>query len=542
MSTYSTRMDRITLQKAEEAWARPLQDNGLWHHHDIRNNFYDAAYLFAAASEPRLQVSFEREQAVARAATVLLNVLSLQDREPGSETFGHWPLYLGDNPSTAAKNVLPAELLSSLMIYWANRYASKMDASLAEAFEQAIHAMYISGFYRQQQRLFNHHEAKYTAAKLLFGYRYDDADLIASGQQDLLLTLKRVREDGMAEYGALPWFWHWIQSMTCVYSCVTDSSVRETAAELLDELWLYRARHYLGGAWIGGRMRSLSADLPRDQNVAFDYVQFGDFELPSPLVRVEFAGLLHYEASEAVQQVQQRDGQQQLAYTILPADGGAPLHQSVYLTEHVATGGILERVTEFDNEQHRWELTLPLSDGEGANRLYLFAPGEGYSAGDPRHEGNAGELLLHKHTVLGLYGPESAASQQIIGVLPHGTWQYERSQAYGELRHLYVAVFTLEPFSVTNRQHYIELNSVNGTSGINGFVVETVEKREAAAQGIDSLPAFIAEMSRRIPKWNISDGSDGLSVTYHTFSGEQLMLSISDEKVIRTYNGLVNRT
>lgn len=535
MGRIAERMDQIVLQVAEEAWARPLNNSGLWYHNDIRNNFYDAAYLFAAASDKRLSLTCERDEAVELAQTVFLNVLSLQDQVPESPTFGHWPLYLGDEPARAEKNTLPAELMGCLMVYWHDRYASVMDEPLANAFDQTIQILYQCSFYRELQRNFSHHEAKYLSLKLLLGYRFNDAELLASGRDDLQVTIERLQHEGMAEYGALPWFWHWVQSLTCAYACIEDQEIHALLDRLLELLWTYRAEHYLNGAWIGGRMRSLPVDLPRDQNTAFDYVQFGDFELPKPLLRVEFAGLLHYEVSEEVRQLALSREPRMLNYTITPAVSAVPLHQSVYRTQHAAVGGIEERVTEFDNEQHRWEVTLPLSEAEGANRLYLFSPGEGFHEGDPRHESNAGELMFHKQTVIGLYG-EGAASNRIVGVLPKGDWLLrDDNRAYAELRHLYVGLFMLEKLSTAEFESYVSIDSVDQSTA-NGYVVEVIEKSVAAAYDIHTLADFAAYMDERQPNWHIAEGL--LSVGYRTIDGEDLILSVEAcGDVVRTING-----
>lgn len=543
MQTCRERMERIILQKAEEAWGRPLLASGLWHHGDIRDNVYDAAYIQAAALNEKLPVSFPREQALSLARSVWLQVLSLQDDQPESPTYGHWPLSLGDHPQEAEKNTLPAELMSSLLVYWSMRYGAEMDDALGEAFRQTLEHLYHSDFYRQPLRLYNHHEVKYIAAKLLFGSLFHDSELLLSGRRSLQLLVERIQQKGMAEYAALPWFWHWIQALTCVYDCVPDSDIREGTARLLEELWRYRASHYLHGAWVGGRMRSLPVDLPRDSNVAFDYVQFGDFALPEPLARVEFAGFLHFDISDDLRRAAlagTSGSSSRLSYEIAPANGGAPLHQIIYRTEHAATGGILERAEEFDNEQHRWEITLPLSETEGANRLYLFSPGGGYTEGDPRHESNAGELLLYEHTVLGIYAPEQSKGQvhHIAGVLPIGEWIVQGNAAYGELTHIYAAVFLPTELEVAEKSHYQALSSFGAETG-HGYVVEILEKSAAAERGMYSLPDFIAARSKQQPEWHLEPDAGSWGVSYVNMDGAELSLTLDHlGRIRRLQNGL----
>ena len=41
-------------------------------------------------------------------------------------------------------------------------------------------------------------------------------------------------------------------------------------------------------------------------------------------------------------------------------------HTYVFITPDYAVGGIWERIREFDNEQKRWDITLPLTQSESA--------------------------------------------------------------------------------------------------------------------------------------------------------------------------------
>ena len=363
MDTYQNRQVEVIRQAAEEAWQLPMLESGFWFHGDIRNNFYAASYLFAASAEPQLSGSYNNEQARRRAGDVLLNVLALQDRNPQSDTFGHFPLNLGEVPGEAKPNPLPAELMGCLLVYFYNRFNALLTPEVQAALELAIETLYRSPYYQVPIATFSHHEAKYTASKLIFGHRFGDDALLRDGTESLRRLVLKVHEQGLPEYGALPWFWHWIQALTCAYECVPVESVRRDLSCILDDLMLYRAAYYLKGAWIGGRMRSLAHDLPKDGNAAFDYVQFGDFRLPDHLPRVEYAGLLYYEAPEkAMKLALDVELPVELKRLILPADGQAakPLHSYVYRTAQFAVGGLWERAVEFDNEQHRWDIAFPL--------------------------------------------------------------------------------------------------------------------------------------------------------------------------------------
>lgn len=544
MTEMKSRLAEVRLKTAAAAWSEPLLDSGLWNHGDIRNNFYAASALFAICCDPEAEAPCDRQAGKEKASGVLLTVLSLQDGDPGSPTYGHWPLGLHPEPRLAPINPLPAELMGCLLIWFADRYGEEMGPSLAQAVDTAIDRLYGSAYYRVAQRTFGHHEAKYTAAKLLLGERYADADLREAGLHDLRLTLARVREQGMAEYGALPWFWHWVQAFVCVKDVVRDPAVQSGAAELLDALWTYRARHYLGGAWAGGRMRSLPADLPRDGNVAFDYVQFGDFALPDPLQRVEYAGfLLHVAPASARREALDRSATAETKRRIHPVgEARSPLHSYLFSASGFAVGGLIERAAEFDNEQHRWEVTLPLSAVEGANRLYFFPRGEGYSPGDPRHASDGGETLYHRGTAIALY---PKAGDGIAGVLPKGEWIFRESAWFGCASGVLLAVY---PFGDCKAVESASRFNCEGAPGRHGFVVEAADAAQAAkrlgivAQSIDSkglLRAYGDRMEGRRPSWT-GEGSSGdaFGVVYETLEGDRLELAATAaETPLRRLNG-----
>lgn len=544
MTEMKSRLAEVRLKTAAAAWSEPLLDSGFWTHGDIRNNFYAASALFAICGDPEVEAPCDRQAGKELASGVLLKVLALQDGDPGSATYGHWPLGLHPEPRLAPINTLPAELMGCLLIWFADRYGAEMEPRLAQAVATAIDRLYGSAYYRVAQRTFGHHEAKYTATKLLLGDRYADSGLLEAGLLDLRLTLARVREQGMAEYGALPWFWHWVQAFACVKDVVKDPAVRSEAAELLDALWTYRARHYLGGAWSGGRMRSLPADLPRDGNVAFDYVQFGDFALPDSLPRVEYAGFLLHEAPASARQAAlDRSATAETKRRIHPVgETRTPLHSYLFRTSGFAVGGLLERAAEFDNEQHRWEVTLPLAAVEGANRLYFFPSEDGYSPGDPRHASEGGETLFHRGTAIALY-PKTGAG--IAGVLPKGEWIFRERAWFGYASGVLLAVY---PFGDCKAVESASRFDCEGAPGRHGFVVEAADAEQAAkrlsiaAEGTDCsglLRDYADLMEGRGPSWKCEEASgDAFDVVYETLDGDRLELAATaGEPPLRRLNG-----
>ena len=541
MKNWKNRQREVMRQIAQAAWRQPLQGSGFWMHDDIRNNFYYASYLMAAANDPDMieELALNQDEAQAKACEVLTRILLLQDQDPTSETFGHWPLGLGSLPQEAKPNLLPAELMGNLMAYFQQRFSSVLPEELNHSFDKAIEMMYRSPYYQVPLTTFGHHEAKYTASKLIFGHRFKDDKLIETGRLHLEQTLNRVKELGIPEYGALPWFWHWIQAYTCAYACVPVDDIQRNLEALLDELWNYRAMHYLQGAWVGGRMRSLSHDLPRDGNVAFDYVQFGDFSLPAVLPRVEYAGLLFYQAPEsAMQAALNRQVPMEIRRIITPAGGQnkPSLHSYLFVDKGFAAGGIWERALEFDNEQHRWGIDFPLRKDGGVNRLYLLPPGEGYTEGDPRHAGETGEVLFHRNTVMALYPFSEEADAKLAGVLPKGEWVHRQNALYGLVDNVYIALYMNSDFTVQEEQDRISISSQGNPGGV---VVEAISAEAAENKLLRSLEQFTAVMKLKKPLWTVNSGGP-IRVDYDNLNGDRLSLELSgSQNPIRKVNDLL---
>lgn len=529
MNQYRSRMEEIVRKAAGYAWRRPLLSSGLWFHGDIRDNFYYASYLFAAAVHPDEAPPFDRTEGRRRAERVLLRVLELQDREAASPTYGHWPLGLDPAPELAAPHVLPVELMGSLMAYFVETYGKHLSPELAARFEEALSHVYRSGFYRKPLREYGHHEAKYTAAKLIFGQRQGDAALFADGRESLRQTLAHIRLEGMAEYGALPWFWHWIQAFTCAWMLVDDVEVKAELGEMLDHLWFVRAVYYFKGAWVGAHARGWPHDAPRDANVLHDYVQFGDFELPNKMPRTEYAGFLFYEAPAGARiRALERKEASESRMALLKEIGGVKqrLHSYAYMTGQFAVGGMWERVEEFDNEQLRWLYSLPIR-GEKGNQLYFFHPGKGYDpAGtDPRHQSEWTEVLYHRSAVLAVYSLPEDVPGRILGVLPEGEWRFTAKGIFGRVEETYFAVYVSVAYRVRERDGYLLVEADGRRVGI---VVEAVGVPEANRRGIAGLDEFVSALMSRSPRFE-GDGRAGRIGASYTSYAEAAVLTLSVE-------------
>ncbi|UKS30805.1 hypothetical protein LOZ80_18430 [Paenibacillus sp. HWE-109] len=539
MTNVKQRQDEIIMLIANKAYNQPLLDSGLLFQQDVRDNFYYASYLFAAAEDQALPFAGDREAAKSKAENVLFHLLELQDQSAESETYGHWPLSLWPTPQEAAKNTLPVELMGSLMVYFYKRYAHAMNSELRSSFDTVLKHIYQSNFYRKPVSSYNHHEAKYTAAKLVFGQLYEDKALVEDGYQSLCLTLDRIKTTGMVEYGALPWFWHWVQAFTCAWELTEDKAIQTSLAQMLDYLWDVRATYYLGGAWVGSHSRIWPHDMPRDTNVLHDYVQFGDFRLSDVMPRTEYAGFLVYEASAVVRdKALNRSAATEIKRQVPKQVGQASneadvLHTYAYLTENFAVGGIWERIAEFDNEQHRWDISLPLDAAAGVNHLYFFHPGDKFKEGDLRHQSEYTEVLFHRNTVIASYLIPDDQPQQIWGCLPIGEWVEMSNGLFGLCGNVLIAIFIQQAYQ---RELQSDRSVVTSTNNQNAVVVEVIDLLAAQAQGIESLQQFASSMNSRQPAFLTSN--DEFSLTYKTLSAEALVLTCgTDRKITRLVNG-----
>ncbi|WP_261807845.1 hypothetical protein [Paenibacillus sp. N3.4] len=540
MTNLQRRKDEVIGKIAAKAFWQPLLDSGLLFLDDIRDNFYYASYLFAASQEENEQVEWDREQGKRKAEEILFRVLELQDQHSDSSTYGHWPLKLRPTPREASKNTLPVELMGSLMVYFYERYANVLNESLRFSFEQALLHIYQSNFYRKPLEHFGHHEAKYTAAKLIFGQRYKDKELLEDGYQSLQNTLSRITSMGMSEYGSLPWFWHWVQAFTCAWELSENVEIKHTLAQMLDYLWAERSTFYLGGAFVGPHARIWPHDMPRDTNVLHDYVQFGDFKWLEEMPRTEYAGFFAYEAStevkhKALTRAMPMEVKRRVPKAAaLAAHKDDCLHSYVYITENYAMGGIWERSLEFDNEQHRWDIALPLDAVQGANHVYFFHPGSGYSEGDLRHQSEYSEVLFHENTIIASYQLPEDQPDTIIGCLPVGDWVEETSGLFGFCGNVYIAIHVQQPY----QRVVLEDRSIVTSRGrSNAVVVACIDKNTANSLGIEDVHQFAKTAKQKQPSFTQVIEGD-FRITYMNFKNEILVLgSGPDSEMSRLVNG-----
>jgi hypothetical protein len=179
-----------------------------------------------------------------------------------------------------------------------------------------------------------------------------------------------------------------------------------------------------------------------------------------------------------------------------------------------------ERHVEFDNEQQRWDITFPLSDEKGINQAYVFHPGEGYSNGDPRHQSEFQNVLFHRNTVIALYPiPPEASQDEIVGVLPQGTWIQDPLALYGQVGNVYMAVQFMQSYQCEEAEGHYTLHSKGRN---NGVVMEVMAAHEAIALDIQNVEQFAAVMRANLPTFL---AEPVLQVQYRTLKGDTLQLT-----------------
>lgn len=540
------RRQEVLVFAAEAAFHLPRLESGFWFHRDMRDNLYYAMHLYAASTDPDITLSFSKDQGARLGEEILLLVLKLQIKEPDAPMYGHWPLNLGNDPFTAPPQTLPVELLGSLIAWYHQAFSPRMGGDLRSAFEEAMRHAYMGNYYRKSVEYFNHHESKYVAQQIIWGELFRDEALAAEGKTNLRLLLGTIRANGMREYSAMPWFWHWVQSFSCARALAKDADTLRLLQDMLNYLWKLRSLTYLKGAWAGPHSRGLGHDIPADRNTLLDYVEYGDFPLPESIMRLEAAGILPVSPSdrEITASAAGRMDIQEVR-RLIPVQpqnlAEGCLHSYTYMTPDFAVGGVWERAEEFDNEQHRWDVTLPANRDGSVNKAYFFRPGSGFSEGDYRHEGGLSQVLLHRNAAAALFVPSVQQEEKdlILGVLPKGDWLFGDRLMTGLVGSVYLVAHIMNPYTCVENEERgcIEVGSEGGA---NGVVVEAFAAGAAAGRGWSSLTEVAAAANRQAQEGLFSsvDGVIGLS-SQTLADGTELRMDISTNGAVklRTING-----
>ena len=524
---------------AEKALHLPLVKEHYWFLDDIRDNFYYAMHLYAATEEDRISLTMDKESAKRLAEMVLINSIKLQDQDPKSPMFGHWPLSLHPEPLEAEKNTLPVELFASLLLHFYEKFKVTFSEDLYIEINNALTTIYQSKLKDRVPELFNHHETKIFVIQLMFGQFFHDDKMKNNGYYHLRALYRHLTEYGLREYGALPWLWHRIQSLTFAHEYINDEPIKQILTDLLNFFWKERSAFYLKGAWVGAHSRGLPHDIPKDDNTLIDYIQFGDFPMPSSISRLEGAGFLSYQVPESIRERALNHDQpveikkQIRLYSEEEKIEREELHHYVYITSSFAIGGMWERTKEYLNEQHRWDISLPVEHNNTINQVYFFHPGEGYhsSMEDGRHQSPYSEVLFHKNVVCALYNDLPKETQFIVGYLPNGEWLKGEKDLYGKIGEVYVAIHLANPISLIEKDSHLLVKSVGNT---NGVVIEVLTTHEVKSLNIQNPGELKNYMESFKVDFKIK-GGDVFVIDYITTQGERLELKYdsSQEKVTR---------
>lgn len=532
----NNRKKEIASLAANKALELPILPSGYWFHQDLRDNFYYAIHLFAYCVDKEFECDWTEEQskeAKKLALSMIQKVLQLQEKNSHDPMYGHWPLNLGNDPSKAKPNSLPVELMGCLLILFYNKYQHELPPKVRNVCYQAITHIYDSNVYKQPLTYMYHHEAKHTSLKILLGDFFGSKELVEQGLQLAKRQLNHIKIYGFKEYGALPWFWHWVQSFTCVWEVVEAIEVRRTMIELLDYLWQLRAEYYLKGTWAGPHSRQWPHDAPKDTNTLLDYIQFGDFPLPNDIVRLEGSALFTYEVSEDIvksstNRTQPVEIKRKIKFANADGIVTEEAYTYVFITPEYSVGGIWERLNEYDNEQQRWDITLPLAQTESVNQSFFFHPGAEYVPDDDRHASPFGEVMFHKDTVIQVWNvpiDEQEVTPFIKGCLPKGEWKFHKNKGYGKVEETYITFQLMNEFTWNEKQDRISVMSPL-CSNRNGVIMEIVSSKDALVLGIHDLKEFITAMDEKNNTCFTSEGTHELTTaSYMTWRNDLVQFS-----------------
>ncbi|MBM7654331.1 hypothetical protein [Neobacillus cucumis] len=538
--SFETRKLEVISMAAEKALSLPLLKQHYWFFEDIRDNFYYAMHLFAASQDERIPLSVDREAAKSLAEKVLLHSIKLQDQNPQSPMFGHWPLNLYPEPLEAEKNTLPVEFFGSLLLYFYEKYKGTFSGELHVEINNALTTIYHSSLKDRVPELFNHHETKIFVIQLMFGQFFHDNQMKTNGYNHLKALYYHLTEYGLREYGALPWVWHRIQSITFAQEYILDEPIKQTLTALLNLFWQERSTFYLKGAWVGAHSRGLPHDIPKDENNLIDYIQFGDFPLPTSISRLEGAGFLSYQVPFFIRELalnhqQPVEVKKQIhLFTEEDKKEWEVLHHYAYITSSYAMGGMWERTDEYLNEQHRWDISLPVENNDTINQVYFFHPGEGFdlSMEDGRHQSPYSEVLYRKNVVCALfYNLPMESHPFIVGYLPKGEWIMDEKDLYGKVGDVYFAVHLYNPISLIEQERNLLVKSKGNK---NGVVIEVLTTNESKSLNIQNLVDFKTYMGSFKAGFALK-GGDEMVISYITTQGESLQLNydFSQKKATR---------
>ncbi len=197
--------------------------------HPLRESMTYAAYLLASGEAKNHE----------RAAHVLRAVLSYQDRDPASRTFGIWP-YTAEE-SLAEMNPPDwnwADFLGSLIGLILASHADSLDEPLVEQLRHALRNAAMAIFRRNTRPEYTNIAIMGAGVTLMAGELLPDPFLLAYGRRRLERIRISVEENGdFAEYNSPTYTFIALEELSRILFAVTDSETRATATYLADHAW-----------------------------------------------------------------------------------------------------------------------------------------------------------------------------------------------------------------------------------------------------------------------------------------------------------------
>lgn len=197
---------------------------------------------------------------VARAHRAIAIVLSLQDTDPLSATYGIWPwlyeepLAQMDRPDWNWADFLGARLAVALI-----RFPDRLPADLAQRMRASLHHAAMAIFRRNVTVAYTNIALMGAAVTAMAGELLDRPELLAYGRRRLRGVLEHAQTGGgFAEYNSPTYSLVAVDELDRVLRFVRDGETRELAATLHAQVWQMIAEHFHAPTqqWAGPHARA----------------------------------------------------------------------------------------------------------------------------------------------------------------------------------------------------------------------------------------------------------------------------------------------
>jgi hypothetical protein len=218
--------------------------------HDILNSLNYAVALLQSAEPPHVE----------RAAAVLRKVLSLQDADPTSPTYGLWPWLLEEPlPAMASPDWNWADFCGARLAQILADYAAKLPDDLAAALRAALGHAAWSIFRRNVQPPYTNIAVAGAGVALAAGEILKSSRLADYGRRRLRRLVEHTKfHGGFNEYNSPPYTMLVLHECERILGLVRDAHARADADWLRRVAWLTLAEHWHPGTqqWAGPHSRA----------------------------------------------------------------------------------------------------------------------------------------------------------------------------------------------------------------------------------------------------------------------------------------------